>query len=247
MNKTSNNFLTQLNILFQKTNYQIQLIEKLNIKDDIDPITDDIYKEKIMNADDIDNYEFLNICDKINNTNATESEKFSFYKYKFKSFWQLTEITKQNIDDYFRCEKTMNRLCNLYNKPLIDSDYIDHDVNKKMTVVKNIISTLGFDLHDFSTKLSKDEYYNNVSKLLSNDNDFTKNYEQIRILFKKDKHQLKNTIKGPSLSNLLNGFLEEFGIKIKSTEKRQKIGNNKYKSLYIYSLSICTKFKQYMI
>ena len=101
----------------------------------------------------------------------------------------------------------------LLNKNIIGGDeYLDYQIDKKIKVITNIINTLGFDLKNFDIKIPNEKYYSNVKILLGSDNEFKKDYANIRILFDKDKHELKEDLKGSPLVKLLNGFLEEFGL-----------------------------------
>ena len=47
----------------------------------------EVYKEKIINSNEIDQLECNHILLKINVNDATDDEKFSVYKFKLKKFW----------------------------------------------------------------------------------------------------------------------------------------------------------------
>lgn len=176
---------------------------------------DKISKDKILNAIPISSNEFDSIECKIKLNLATENEKYQYIQYKFKIFWNLKFVDKNNLDLYFDCEFTFNRLLKLLDKKNISEDeYTDYQIINKIKVITNIIETLGFDLTNLNIKILKDKYYSNVKLLFGKDNEFYKNYTNIRKLFNKDKHELKEDLKGPPLIKLLNGFLEEFGLKI---------------------------------
>ena len=120
-------------------------------------------------------------------------------------------------------------------------EYVDLNMEKKTIVIKNIIKTLGFDLTKLYFKISKDDYYQNVKKLFADTNEFKKNYANIRMLFGKDKHELKDTIKGSALVKLLNGFLNEFGLIIKDS-RTWTSNNNVKKRLIFYKIIIDKKY-----
>ncbi len=242
LNKSTNNFMTQLNVLFNESNYSITFINNITEKKKKFELNDDIYKEKIFNTKDIDNDEYLEIGTKINNNMATEDDKFEFQKYKFKKFWNLENVTMENINMYFRCEHSYNRLLKIFDKKVIDKDYIDYNVENKIIVIKNIIKTLGFNLNDLTIKLTKEQYYDNIKVLLSDKNDFKKNYDNIRILFEKDKHILKDSLKGSALAKLINGFLEDFGLVIEYSKKNTRSGK-KFIPEYYYKIKVHSKYK----
>lgn len=243
LNKSYSYFMTELYVLFSESNYKIQFLGKITEKRCKYILDDDVYKDKIMDASDVDMDEFAEICDNINNNLATEANKFSFEKYKFKRFWNIETVDKENLKLYFRCEHTMNRLLMLYEKPTLDDDYKDYDASKKINVIKNIVKTLGFNLNDLTIKLSKDMYYNNVDLLKSADNSFKKDYNNIRILFGKEKHVLKDNLSGSALAKLLNGFLEDFGLYLNNRKTCRRInGQATYAS--VYELKIMEKYKK---
>ena len=214
LNKSTNNFMTQFNELIKDSNYKIEFDTQPMKKNKI-MLNDDIYRDKITNAKTIDLDEFELIKWKIKSNSATEDEKFSHTQYKFKKFWNLESVNKTNMELYFRCEHIFIRLTTLLGKNIIgDDEYSDYQIDKKIKVITNIICTLGFDLKNFDIKIPNEKYYSNVKILLGTDNEFKKDYANIRILFDKDKHELKEDLKGPQLVKLLNGFLEEFGLEI---------------------------------
>lgn len=240
LNKTSEYFMTSLNQCCNDTNYKLVFIDKSKgVFSEIE-LNDDIYKDKIINANDINTSEYLNIANKINNNIATENEKFSFQKYRFKKFWKLDEVNDKLLNDYFRNEIVMNRLLMLLKIEVIDDDYLDYDVNEKIEVLNKIIKILGFDMNNLNIVLHADEYYKNINKLLT-DSEFSKNYDKIRTLFNRPKTKLNVNMKGSGLAKFLNGFFEQFGMYIKCKETKKMI-DIKRSSTMNYSLSINNKY-----
>jgi hypothetical protein len=254
MNKNVGNFMTELNHIMNKSNYKIVFLDKPVENRKAPELYDDAFKEKIIDAkninvendNDASDNEFHKIHKKILTNDATEAEKFSYQKHKFKQFWNLTEVNDLNMDLYFRQEFVLNRLQGLMGKMEKDKEYLDYNVGKKIEVINNIINTLGFDLKNLNNRVSKDDYYKNLKSLLSKENNFTKNYDNIRILFEKDRHKLDEKLKGPAIAKLLNGFLSDFGLYIicKQTTKKE---NDKIIATYYYILGIDEKFKEYVL
>jgi hypothetical protein len=197
---------------------------RANVQKDIKKeLKDDKYKEKIINAKIITKEEYLIIGEKINNSEALESEKFSFLLYKFKKFWLIDEQIDINIfNKYFRNEINMNRLFILLGKKTV-GEYCDKDIKLKINIIREIINKLGFDTN-FLIKIDKEIYYNNVKKLLT-DSDFSQNYDKVGILFGKSKSKLNINMNGHSLAVFLNNFLGEFGLYIKQNKTTKKIDN----------------------
>lgn len=243
LNKSSELFMTYLNTLCNESNYKLVLLENKNEYKSAD-LDDDVYKKKIVDAEDINESKFLEIAKNINNNCATEKEKFSFQKYRFKKFWNLNKVNEQDIEKYFRKEKTINNLMVLFDKEVIDDDYIDYNVSEKINVIKMIIETLGFDKNQLGIKLKRNEYYDNVKKLLSN-SEFSKDYDKIRTMFERPKTKLNINLKGSSLAKFLNGYFEEFGMYI-STVKTSNIINGKKKNISYVVLKVSAKFISFL-
>lgn len=239
LNKSSELFMTCLNTLCNESNYKLVFLENKNEYQSAG-LDDDVYKKKIVDAEDINESKFLEIAKNINNNCATENEKFSFQKYRFKKFWNLNEVDGQDMKKYFRKEKTINNLRVLFDKEVIDDNYIDYNVSEKINVIEMMIKTLGFDKNDLMIKLPRNEYYENVKILLSN-SEFSKDYDKIRTMFERPKTKLNANLKGPSLAKFVNGYFEEFGMYI-STVKTSNIINGKKKDILFMTLNVPTKF-----
>ena len=105
-----------------------------------------------------------------------------------------------------------------------------------------MIKTLGFDKNKLEVKLTRDEYYKNVKKLLS-DSDFSKNYDKIRIMFDRPKTKINSNLKGPSLAKFINGYFEEFGMYVSCEYEQIRNGEKRYR-ITSYILRICKKYIQ---
>lgn len=251
MNKTENNFMTELNNVLKNSNYKMVFMNMYKDVKKAPKLDEDAYKNKLINAKDLiikddeneKDTEFYKIYKKILNNEASETEKFSFEKHKFKKFWNLKELNEFNLDLYFRKEFILNRLLVLMKKPERDDEHQDYNINKKVEVISNIIDTLGFDLTNTTKRLTKEEYTSNLKKLFSKTNQFNKDYKNIRLLFEKDKHELKENLIGSSAIKLLNGFLEDFGLSIICKQTTEKKNNIKITSYY-YIFSIDNIYKK---
>ena len=260
MNKNVDNFMAEFSNVMKNSNYKITFVDKPFENKKVTKLNDNAFKDKILSAKNIDvdinknanikidetDTEFYKIQKKILTNEATEAEKFSYQKHKFKIFWNLNDVDELNMDLYFRQEFVLNRLLVLMCKMVKDKAYLDYDVGKKKEVINNIIKTLGFDLNSCEKKITKKEYNANLKKLLTKENDFVKNYDNIRILFGRDKHLLTNNIKNPAISKILNGFLEDFGINIICKQTSEMI-NKKKVAKYFYKCIIKAQFKEFLI
>lgn len=240
LNKLGNTFMTQFAALCEDSNYRLQFISKSQAKIKKAELNSDAYIDKIINAADIDDIKYTDLYEKVLTNKATETEKFSIQKYTFKKFWNFKVVDKKSLELYFRCELVLNRLLYLFDLDMINIDeYVDKDMEKKTKVIKNIIKTLGFDLKNLELKISKEQYYLNVKSLFGETNEFKKDYANIRILFGKDKHELKDDLTGSAPAKLLNGFLNDFGLTL--------VNEKKTKPNRIFMLNVEKKYYRYII
>ena len=59
--------------------------------------------------------------------------------------------------------------------------------------------------------------------MLSNENSFKNNYDKIRILFDKNKHNLNKNTTESAINKILNGILDFFGLKIIKKQIRKSV------------------------
>jgi hypothetical protein len=233
LNKSSEYFMTQLNICCGESNYELAFDESNVIKKEIE-ISDDAYKNKILSAKDITYEESIDIEKRINNCEATENDKFSYQKYIFKKTWKLNEVTQENLNTYFRKEQT------LYNHKYLFNSYngvINDVMKKKKKVIDVIIDVLGFDITKLDTLLKDDVMKINIEMLNKNVN-FSKNYNLNRILFERPKTKtLKLGLK------IVNGFLAHFGMSINRINKQKRI-NGKQINNKLFILSINNNYSK---
>jgi len=72
---------------------------------------------------------------------------------------------------------------------------------------------LGFDLEDLDKIISKNKFYENGKQLLNNSK-FSEHYDKTRVLFGKSKAELNKDLTSGNLIQMINGYLNEFGIKV---------------------------------
>ncbi len=215
MNKCCGYFMTSLNQLCNKCNYKLVFKDVDLAKDNVKlELNTKAYTKKIIDSPNINGEEYYAISQKINKNEATEAEKFSFQKYKIKKFWNKDNIDQEFLDKYFRKEDYLSRLKYILGK--VNKSHVTEIDIQKTDVVKDIIEVLGFNLRDLTKIIKGKDFYENASKLLT-DSMFSKNYENVRILFDKPKSILKPNLKGTYLTSMLNSYLSEFGLCIMST------------------------------
>ena len=229
VNKCKEYFMTVLNSLCLKKNYRIQFIKnndpnavekkkekKKNKKKNKDNENTDAYLQKILDSPEIDLHKCNVILTKIKTNTASEDEKFSVHKFKIKKFWEIDELSKEFLRKYFRKERVLINLKSILDKRLGNSadEYMDVDIKAKEEVIREIVEILGFDLDDLDKIISKNKFYENGKQLLNNSK-FSEYYDKTRVLFGKSKAELNKDLTGGNLIQMINGYLNEFGIKVK--------------------------------
>lgn len=194
----------------------------------------------IFDAEDIDDNMFFSIGKKINCGEATEANKFAYQKYEFKKTWKLDKLEMSDLNTYFRKENVLTNLKYLFGQ----IDEVEDTCKKQCEVIREIIGILGFDTDALVKKLDKDTFYVNVNELL-NKSKFSCNYKQNKILFGKNNNVLNKKLNGIHFINMVNSYLNVFGleIKVKSTQrtvKRKKVCDSSYK------LSILQDYAKYI-
>jgi len=245
LNKCSKYFMTSLNLLCLKKNYRLLFkdIHKIDIK--LEDKNIEVYKDKIINSLDIDTLKCNQILLKINANDATEGEKLSVYKKQMKTFWKVQNIDKSFMDKYFRKENIIVNLRYLLDKDLSNcTDYIDNNIEEKSNIIKDIIDKLGFDLNNIDRVITKEEFYKGKTELFTN-SDFSKKYENVRILFDKPKGKLNISLNGSFLTKFLNGFINEFGLELVCKEKSKRIVN-KISKISFFNIKIIDIYKPFI-
>lgn len=202
-------------------------------------ITPEIYKELII---------------KQKNDNLSDVDKFAIEKYYYINKFNLqhNNITYDTINKIYNNDHIVNNYDSLigeFNKndsnstnntnDLSDIDLSDNIHSKRLVMVNNIISSLGFKLSDFTVKIAKEDFNKNKITLVDN---IVKQNNEFNLLFnlKNNNDEFYSRLsKGSDNKKFLgfvNSILHNFGIKIKCVEKVIK-DSDSYKKIYPYSLS----------
>lgn len=222
LNKSTEYFITSLNMLCSYKNYRLQFLD--NTKPTKREDCDDDYIELIVNSADIDQFACNKIYTKMLANKATEAEKFSFQKFKIKSFWKIDNVTLEFLQTHFRKERILINLRCILDKNLgsCSSDYIDNDIDAKCEVILEIVTVLGFDLTDLDKVIGMKEFYENGHKLVS-DSNFSARYKKIRILFNQSKKKLDSELTGGNFFKMINGYLKDFGLYVYCKKKSKRV------------------------
>jgi len=204
-------------------------------------------KQSIVEAKDIDEYEYQELLRKQQINQATHNEKLSIEKYCYKVNWDVEKVDKKFMDLAYRKTHVLLNLRTIIfndNKDIetIDKEYLDYHKtrrNERIIIVKDIIKELGYNSY--------------IEKKLIVSNTFDENKENIiknNILFTNQKFSLplfgmkkRKILSIKSFMGFINSILKEYGFEISVEQKAEKhIGKTNY-----YYLDILKEFKNYLV
>jgi hypothetical protein len=204
-------------------------------------------KESIVNAKDIDEYEYQELLRKQQINNATHNEKLSIERYCYKVNWDVEKIDKKFMDLAYRKTHVLLNLRTIIfgdneNIKTIDEEYLDYYKTKKeerIKIVKDIIKELGYDSYTKKKLINVKTFDENKEKIIKNNILFTDQKFSLP-LFNMQKRKI-SSIK--SFMGFINSILKEYGFTISLHRKAEKhTGKTNY-----YHLEILKEFKNYLI
>jgi hypothetical protein len=189
----------------------------------------------IVNAPNIDEYEYEYLLEKQRaNEEITREETNQITKMYYKKVFQMPDI--ESITIPFMDTHYNNVDC-LKNNKLLHIKLEDRYEIKKEEILKKfkfskidmmikIIKELGFDIHDKTISITKDEYEANKDKVIE-----ILNSREYKTLFNCGKRIVKKENKNFSI----NSYLETYGLKVSSTMHRKQVKKVKTKD-YTFEL-----------
>lgn len=211
---------------------------------------DDIMKDDIANAENINYDTFQNYLNRQKRNDATKDEKVAIEKYLYKKHWKLkdaSEVDDEFLDKYYRKTHVLFNLRALVGndeiEPLVTLDdgtkmvNFDKAVRKEqIRMIKDVMKKLGFSLGMIGDiEIDRDKFIKRVEKVKISCELFS-NTAKSQPLFGFSKTKIESV---KSFLGFMNSLLKEWGLRIGLTkfQKRYKDGNKwMTKSIYKYSL-----------
>ena len=213
-----------------------------------------IVKEELKEAKDINKEEFNELLKKQANTDASRIDKIMIERYLFKKLWKIDELTEDFINKYYGKSQTLINLRYLLNKDITDKVEVDNIkyaeivIKEKIKIINDVITKLGFDLEDVDKKLSRELFEGNIIKVL-NESLLFKEHDKTSPMFELNKSIISKLLKkhtNKSFMGFINSLLENYGINIKwkktigskyTNGKKTNIVNNNYYCSYIKDIN----------
>jgi len=211
---------------------------------------DNILKEELKEAKDINKDEFHDLLKKQTNINATREDKIKIERYLFKKHWKVKKLTDDFINKYYGKSQALHNLRCLLNKnnnEKIEVDNIKYDdiiIKEKIKIINDVICKMGFDLENIDRKLSRQIFEQNIVKVI-NESILFKDHDKTYPLFELNKSIISKLIKkhtNKSFMGFINSLLDNYGINIKwkkvysskyIDKKKISVVNNYYNCCYI--------------
>lgn len=196
-----------------------------------------ILKEELKEAKDINNEEFNKLLKKQTNINATREDKILIERYLFKKHWKVKKLTDDFINKYYGKSQALYNLRCLMNKnndDKLEVDNIKYDdiiIKEKAKIINDVINKMGFNLENIDIKLSRQIFEENIIKVI-NESILFKDHDKTSPLFELNKSIISKLIKKhttKSFMGFINSLLDNYGINIKwkKTITSKIINNNK--------------------
>lgn len=249
LNKNSEHFMLSLTTLLDSKKYTYNINDyvfnktKITINnEEISVNSIQLYKQQIINSNDITKKIFDEYMWKVVNNDVSENEKLCIRKYKIKQFWNVDKIDIEFMNNYFGKENVLINLKYLFGEDISNYlDYTEPEIENKKKIIDNIIEIVGFNLNDLTKGISSGEIYDNA-KILLNNSYFCRNYDYVRVLFGKQKRALKKNLSGPYFIRCVNSFLISFGLII-ACYRKSILSNGKVHKKTTFYLDVLEIFK----
>ena len=213
-----------------------------------------IYKEELLEANDINKVEYKALLKKQKNNTASRKDKVEIEKYVYKDKWNVKEINEEFLDKYYGKTHVLNNLRMFLGKteikPYVTTNKKDEyvlDFNKvkqkeKIKMIKQVIKKLGFEEINDNKLISKDDFEKNIQHIVNNCDMFT-DINKSKPLF--GINIKRNFISVKSFMGFINSVFKNWGFKIGRWGRRVKI-KKKTKELSYYKLIYINNIDLYL-
>ena len=206
--------------------------------------------DEILNAQDIDQIKFDELLKKRLDNQASREDILSIERFTIKKDWNLNEISNEFLEKF--CGKThvLYNLWFLMDNEIIDryilkikKEYnIDFDKTKKMeqiTMIREVISKLGFDNPNDNKELTRQTFGENVNNVKTHSQLFV-NIKKRKLLFGCDPVKVNEIKTVKQFMGYMNSLFSKWGIVIRYfTKASSKKINGKKKTINTSSYSLC--------
>lgn len=190
---------------------------------------DNLLKDEILNAKDIDSEMYDNLFDKLCSNNASREDKVMVERYIIKQDWKVTEITDPFLINFYGKTPMLFNLRFLLNNNLIEPysanrrdkyNIIFDKVTKleQIKMINEVITDLGFDILTIHKTVNKETFLINMKKVIDESQIFN-NISKSHPLFEFDKTKIGKIITVKQFMGFINTLFLDWGLKIKIKRK----------------------------
>jgi hypothetical protein len=205
------------------------------------------HKIDIINARDITEDDYEKLLSKQAKDKTTLEDKLAIEKHLYKKHFKVKTIDETFIDKYYNKFHVLSNLKFITGKRDIDPYFTNAEtgivqlkfdklkVLERIRILKQLIKMLGFNINSIgNVLLSMEDFDNNIKFCKHNTILFT-DPNRSKPLFGLHKMKLKSRI---SLIRFINNLLADWGLKVKSITKTERIkGTSKFKKKSYYKLT----------
>lgn len=255
-NKCKNLFVPYLIKLFNEKGHTYEFKDTKVAKKGMK--VDNVTKDDILKADDIDRDELNVLLNKQICNEATKEDKVKIERYMIKKDWKITEVSDEFLGKFYGKTEMLYNLRFLLDKTKIDpymateneGHVIDFDRATKLEqieYIEEVIRDLGFDKVG-GEKIDKETFTANIDKVIGGCKLFTNvNKSQPMFGYEKSKIRKVKTIK--QFMGFMNSLLSEWGVVIEYVKSSKQIKTkNKWHSMSVsnYELNYLNDIDKYV-
>ena len=232
-NKSSNIFISYLNHLFDKKGFSYEFDENINKLNGL--IKENILKDDILKANDINTIMFDLLLKKQSNNNATMDDKILIERYMFLHLWGKKEVTEDNnqlIDKYYGMSQILINLKDLVNG-INNNDKLDYDTECKINknkIINEVLNGLGYENVTDNKLIKRDLFEENMKKVMSENELFTNTIKSHPLFGLSKKLPQIKTVKG--FLGFINILFADYGFCIRNKQKSINVNKKIEKKMY---------------
>lgn len=251
-NKRVTVFVPYLLALLKLKNHTYELADKKNVKKQVLK-KGVIMKEEIVEARDIDDAEYTELCNRVNDNCADYREKVEIEKHLYKLHWK-TDIVDEDFMNkfygktnvlhnlrYILDESDINPITNLLTDESTIVDFDKACIKKKIKIIKNTVAKLGYTSITDGKPIGRDDFMKGMEQVMANGKLYSDNYNN-KLLFGLAIKEHK-TVK--AFLGFFNRILKEFGLVIKRKRKNKRV-NKKHITVDSYMLTYIDNINKYV-
>ena len=151
---------------------------------------------EVLEALDINKTQYDDYCVRVFNNEATKDEKIAISKYNFKQFWNIDVVTEELLNKFYGKDNMLTNLRYLLDDSLIkmysvygNIIYDEKEKYEQVTMIKEIIKMMGFDLLNIGVKHDRDTFSEKM-KVVMTESKFFVDEVKSQLLFGYNKYKI---------------------------------------------------------